>query len=201
MSNEEYQGNYFDHRNAFEEITEPNEVKKPRGGKRPGAGRKKEYEETTVRLKCPASVSRLANAFISILVNISNKATMSAFACRLDGRQVAWKGGGCRQWSDADAILSPFSIRVKEGLYDENLFLLAFKASQPEGVAFDHFRHGVGEVSLRWQRADEVARVMMEYGSLYAMKNRLPKDLQKVYDSVPEKWEAEDIAEWLNKPL
>lgn len=200
MNTEEYQGNYFNHEKTFDELAGITE-KKQRGGMREGAGRKREYDETTVRLKCSISVSRLANVFISILDKFSKYATYRAFECRLDGKEVEWKGRGRRRWSDADAIKSPFSIRIKDGSFDEKIFLLAFKIIQPQGVAFSGFWQGMGEVTLRWQRADEVARVMMEYGRLYAMRNRLSKNLHEAYNSMPESWMSEELKEWLDKPI
>ena len=190
------------YRTLLEELdanTEPYEEKedapkKKRGGARPGAGRKRVYQPYEVRrLKCRLEHSGLANAFISILDKFSNKIRNGAWACRLDGSQPETKGTGTRTYTDYDAVSSEFSLRVNKSC-DSRLFAVAFKKAFPIGVMVDSIYDTT--VRLRWQRADEVARVMSEYGWLMARRNRLDHDTESILADVP--MLNTDIPDWLN---
>lgn len=168
--------------------------KSKRGGAREGAGRKRVYNPYEVRrLKCRLEHSALANAFISILDKFSNKIKNQAWACRLDGSTPEQKGKGLRTWTEYDAISSEFSLYINKSC-DSRLFAVAFKKINPIGVSVDAIFDS--QVRLRWQRADEVARVMMEYGWLMARRNRLDSETEAILKEVP--LLNTDIPDWLN---
>jgi hypothetical protein len=179
----------------IESSDEDETSKKKRGGARAGAGRKRQYAPMMAkRLKCRIEHANLARAFISILDKFSKffdrEATMP---CMIDGSLPEEKGSGNRSWKDYDAISSKFYLDIN-GSWDKRLFAVAFKKTKPTGVMLDviHDR----EVRLRWQRIDEVARVMKEYGWLMARKNRLDSETAFLLDKVP--IFSPDIPDWAN---
>ena len=133
--------------------------KKKRGGARPGAGRKPLYNDTPL-------TGRLSDIF----------------ATKLNGEKVVEKGVKLKRWTDADALSTPWSITVNES-YDERLFVLAFIIENPRYVRIDWLLHN-GTVQLRWQRLEEIGRIMMTYGSLMARKNRLKSSEQELLDEI-----------------
>lgn len=188
---------------VLEENTEPDieysdgdkSPKKKRGGARAGAGRKRQYAPFKVkRLKCRLEHANLARAFISILDKFSKFFDREGtWACMIDGSSPEEKGSGNRAWMEYDAISSKFYLDIN-GSCDKRLFAVAFKKTKPTGVMLDviHDR----EVRLRWQRIDEVARVMTEYGWLMARKNRLDSETAALLEKVPTF--SPDIPDWTN---
>lgn len=169
-------------------------TKKKRGGARPGAGRKRVYKPYEVRrLKCRLEHSGLANAFISILDKFSNKLNMKAWACRLDGSAPREMGKGMRTWTENDAISSEFSLYINKSC-DSRIFAVAFRKALPIGVMVDVIHDG--DVRLRWQRADEVARLMTEYGWLMARRKQLDNETESLLREVP--MSNADIPDWIN---
>lgn len=169
--------------------------KKGRGGARAGAGRKRQYAPMMIkRLKCRIEHANLARAFISILDKFSKYFDREAtLPCMIDGSLPEEKGSGNRSWREYDAISSKFYLDIN-GSCDKRLFAVAFKKIKPIGVMLDviHDR----EVRLRWQRIDEVARVMTEYGWLMARKNRLDSETAALLEKVPTF--SPDIPDWAN---
>ena len=159
--------------------------KKRRGGARPGAGRKPLYNDTlfTTRLKCRFEITDKIRACITIFNNLSKRRLSDIFATKLNGEKVVEKGAKCKRWTDADALSTPWSITVNES-YDERLFVLAFIIEKPRYVRIDWLLHN-GTVQLRWQRLEEIGRIMMTYGSLIARKNRLRSSEQELLDEIP----------------
>lgn len=188
---------------VLEENTEPDikssdgdeTPKKKRGGTRAGAGRKRQYAPMMVRrLKCRLEHANLARAFISILDKFSKHFDREAtMPCMIDGSYPEEKGSGSRAWKEYDAISSKFYLDIN-GSWDKRLFAVAFKKTKPTGVMLDviHDR----EVRLRWQRIDEVARVMAEYGWLMARRNRLDNESAALLEKVP--MFTTDIPDWAN---
>lgn len=178
-----------------EETLDIHERKNGHGGKREGSGRKRQYEPCeTTRLKCRHKHADIAKAFISILDKFSNYFENKANACMLDGSMPETKGSGSRTWTEHDAISSWFSIEI-DGSCDKRIFALAFRLTNPTGVKADiiHDDH----VWLRWQRIDEVTRVMSRYGWLMAKRKSLGRETESILDGIP--YSGMDITDWINK--
>lgn len=176
--------------------TNPQEfVEKKRGGARTGAGRKRQYMPYEVkRLKCRREHSGLARAFISILEKFSKHfERTNTTACMLDGSMPERKGGGKREWTEYDAISSQFSIEVC-GSWSKEIFALSFRLTNPDGVKIDMLHDR--SVWLRWQRIDEMARVMSRYGWLMARRNRLDNEAASMLKDMP-LFDSE-IIDWAN---
>ena len=139
--------------------------KKKRGGARPGAGRKPLYNDTpfTRRLKCRCEITEKIRACITIFNSLSKRRLSDIFATKLNGEKVVEKGVKLKRWTDADALSTPWSITVN--------------------VRIDWLLHN-GTVQLRWQRLEEIGRIMMTYGSLMARKNRLKSSEQELLDEI-----------------
>lgn len=169
------------------------------GGHRDGSGRKPVYTKfKPKRLKCKFELSDLANAFISILDKFSRHLEGKAWACRLDGQEPKPKGSGTRTWVEYDAIMSDFSIKLDK-ISDPRLFAAAFVLSRPEGVMAAAVTSDY--VTLRWQRADEVARVMMRYGFMLARRTKLSSQESAILESIPRLSAPIDIPNWINDYL
>lgn len=166
------------------------------GGERTGSGRKPIYEGKldSKRLKCKAELANLANAFINILGKYSPLLKNRAYACSFDGQDLKPKGYGLRKWIEYDAIMSDFPI-VLDHQSDPRLFALAFVKSHAVGVEVEAVTPQYA--TLRWQRADEVARVMTLYGSMLARRNRLTSDEASILESIPRASAPADIANWI----
>lgn len=176
------------------------EPKSRRGGAREGAGRKREYTESK-RLKCKLAHANLANAFINILDKFSKAIERNrneVYAVRLDGAEPETKGSGVRTWVEYDAIRSDFPL-VFDHSSDKRLFAVAFVMEDPEDVRVDAVTDE--KVTLRWQRADEVARVMTRYGSLLARRRNLTAEESEIYGKVPRESAPLAIAEWVAEYL
>ena len=159
--------------------------KKRRGGTRPGAGRKPLYNDTlfTRRLKCRCEITEKIRACITIFNKLSKRQLSDIFATKLNGEKVVEKGVKLKRWTDADALSTAWSITVNES-YDERLFVLAFIIEKPRYVRIDWLLYN-GTVQLRWQRLEEIGKIMMTYGSLMARKNRLKSSEQELLDEIP----------------
>ena len=183
---------------------EPKDIAEPKegngwGGHRDGSGRKPVYIRfKPKRLKCRFELSDLANAFINILDKFSKRLDGKAWACRLDGQEPKPKGSGTRTWVEYDAIMSDFPISF-DRQSAPRLFAVAFILSHAEGVAVQAVtdRHA----TLRWQRADEVSRIMTRYGFLLARRNRLSKQEEELLNTVPYSLTPNDMAEWITNHL
>lgn len=189
--------------------TKPNaaqhEPPKKWGGERTGAGRKRKYTEmpegcgtSTRRLKCRKELSDLAYAFITILDKYHKRLEGKAMACSLDGQDLEPKGYGLRKWIEYDAIMSDFSI-VLDRQSDPRLFALSFVLTRPQGVEVEAVTPQ--HVTLRWQRADEVARVMTRYGSILARRNRLTSEESTLLESIPQPSAPVNIPNWIDEYL
>lgn len=170
-------------------------VEKKRGGARTGAGRKRQYMPYEVkRLKCRREHSGLARAFISILDKFSRHfERTNTTACMLDGSTPERKGGGKREWTEYNAISSQFSLDVC-GSWSKEIFALSFRLINPDGVKIDMLQDRC--VWLRWQRIDEVARVMSRYGWLMSRRNRLDNEAASMLKDMP-LFDSE-IIDWAN---
>lgn len=160
-------------------------VKKTRGGARPGAGRKKLYEDTlfTQRLKCRCEITDKVRTCITILNGLSEKRLSDIHTHKLSGEDVIRKGVKRKTWTDADAFSTLWSITVNEE-YDEKLFILAFIMERPQYVRIQCMNHD-GSVWLIWQRLDEIGKIMMYYGSLMARRNRLKSYEENLLSEIP----------------
>ena len=169
------------------------------GGHRDGSGRKPVYTKfKPKRLKCKFELSDLANAFINILDKFSRRLEGKAWACRLDGQEPKPKGSGTRTWVEYDAIMSDFPIKLDK-ISDPRLFAAAFVLSRPEGVMAAAVTSDYA--TLRWQRADEVARVMTRYGCMLARRTKLSSQESDILESIPRPSAPIDIPNWINDYL
>lgn len=170
------------------------------GGERTGAGRKtkytipKGYATASKRLKCKVELSDLAYAFIAVLDKYSKQLSGKAMACCLDGQDPEPKGSPARSWTEYDAIRSDYTI-VLDHQSDPRLFAVAFVLSHPQGVEVETVTPQF--VTLRWQRADEVARIMTRYGSLLARRNKLTSEESSILEYVPQASAPVDIPNWI----
>lgn len=191
-------GEYHSSSEIFDAATEPyeKEIPKQRGGKREGAGRKRVYNEQTTRLKCKRSISGIVNAFIRAVDSWPEMMKFHTYGCRFDGSLSENKGKGLKKWNDNDAINSTFSISL-EGKADPRKFALAFYLTNPEGVRVNAINPRSAE--LKWQRMDEVVRVMAMYGFLMA-KSRLTDDQQSLINTM-QFISPKDGVEWIEENM
>lgn len=191
-------GEYHSGAEIFDAATEPYEEKstKSRGGKREGSGRKRIYDEPTTRLKCKQSISGIVNAFIRAVDTWPEKMKFQTYGCRLDGLPSEHKGTGRKTWDNNDAINSTVSIEI-DGKADPRKFALAFYLINPEGIRLNAITSRSAE--MKWQRMDEIARIMTMYGFLMS-KNRLPDDQQRLIDTMHFSAPA-DGAQWIEDNL
>lgn len=174
-------------------------IRKGRGGARPGAGRKRIYESRYdfKRLKCKASIAPFVNTCIHILDTFSENDLFHIFSKKMDGTQTEYKGAGLRHWDDNNSFSSSWSIRINEE-YDYRIFALAFLLINPRYVAFEGFDHEQ-KVWLRWQRIDEIATLMMNYGNIMARRNRLKPPEQDLLNEIPN--DPYEILEYISEKL
>lgn len=172
------------------------EVKKTRGGSRPGAGRKKIYKSSYdfKRLKCKREIADLARTCIEILDSHSEKELFALSAVNMDGTETECKGGGSKYWTEHDSFSTSWDIRLN-GESNIRIFTLAYILTDPRFVKIDWFTPD-GKVQLRWLRTEEIGRLMMNYGNLMARKNRLKASEQELLDKVP--FSATDIVACLS---
>ena len=175
----------MEEKEVIENKVEPDKGK--RGGKRPGAGRKAIYADSDEfrRLKCKRNVFGVARTCISILHDSPEKELNQMYSLNIDGSFGEWKGGKRRYWKDTNCIVSSWNIRINRAVNDR-IFVLAYLLSYHHHVCIDGFRGD--EVLLRWQRVEEVARIMMHSGDLMARRNRLKKEEQEMLDEIPYDW-------------
>lgn len=161
------------------------EVKKTRGGARPGAGRKKVYKSSYdfKRLKCKREIADLARTCITILDSQSEKELFAISAVNMDGTENECKGGGSKYWTDHDSFSTSWDIRLN-GESNIRIFTLAYILTNPQFAKIDWFTPD-GKVQLRWQRTEDIGRLMMNYGNLMARKNRLKASEQELLDKIP----------------
>ena len=173
---------------------------KKRGGARPGAGRKKVYDdaEGTQRLKCRKSIAGLANAMIHAIEAWPVSTSLSTYACRLDGESGRVYGGNCKYWGDEDAIMSEFPL-MYGGYGDPRIFAVAFVTTNPQGVRVEHVSRE--RALLRWQRPDEIGIIMAKYGSMFARRNKLRKEEQDILDKIPKHASGSEITKWIEEYL
>ena len=160
------------------------EVKNKRGGARPGAGRKKVYKSSYdfKRLKCKREIADLARTCITILDSQSEKELFAISAVNMDGTETECKGGGSKYWTDHDSFSTSWDIRLN-GESNIRIFTLAYILTDPQFVKIDWFTPD-GKVQLRWQRTEEIGRLMMNYGNLMARKKRLKASEQALLDKM-----------------
>ena len=101
----------------------------------------------------------------------------------MDGAETEHKGSGLRHWDDNNSFSSSWSIRIN-GECDYRIFALVFLLYDPRYVVFEFFGHEQN-VWLRWQRIDEIATLMMNYGNLMTRRNRLKTSEQELLDEIP----------------
>lgn len=171
-----------------------------RGGARPGAGRKKVYQSSYdfKRLKCRRELADLARTCISVLDSLNEKERNAISATNMDGTVGEYKGSGSKYWTDHDSFSSSWSIRIN-GEADFRIFALAYLLDSPSCIVIEWFNPSMQTVQLRWQRVNEIGRLMMTYGNLMARKNRLKASEQDILDQI--QFSPTDILEYLNKTL
>ncbi len=181
-------------------VVSSNEAKANRGGARAGAGRKKIYQSTFdfKRLKCKRELADLARTCISLLDSLSDKERNAISAVNMDGTASEYKGNGSKYWADHDSFSTQWNIRIN-GEADFRIFALTFLLKAPSHVIIEWYNPSMLTVQLRWQRADEVGRLMMNYGNLMARKNRLKASEQEMLDKIP--FSPTDIVDYVSAKM
>lgn len=171
-----------------------------RGGARPGAGRKKVYDDTegTKRLKCRKGIAGLANAMIRAFETWPTETMLITTPCRLNGGDIQEHGGNRKVWGDEDAIMSEFPLMFG-GYGDPRIFAVAFVTSYPKGVRVEYVNRE--KAVLRWQRPDEIAIIMAKYGNMFARRNNLRKEEKEVLNLIPQNASSEEIKYWIDEYL
>ena len=170
----------------YDNTASSNEAKANRGGARAGAGRKKIYQSTFdfKRLKCKRELADLARTCILLLDSLSDKERNAISSVNMDGTASEYKGSASKYWADHDSFSTSWNIRIN-GETDFRIFALAYLFEAPSHVIIEWFNPSMLTVQLRWQRADEVGRLMMTYGNLMARKTRLKITEQEMLGKIP----------------
>lgn len=183
-----------------EEIQE-NKLSATHGGSRKNSGRKRIYKGSydSKRLKVSLKNAELAKAAVSIIENMDEGARMrlTPSPCMLDGSDPKEKGSGLKKWKDYDAIGLIFPLTL-QGRKDLRLFALAWYLTKPCGVKLESLGHD--DVWLRWNRIDEVIRLMGCYGMLLG-KSKFPSLEKIVLDKIPFSSIPHDIAIWIKENI
>lgn len=181
-------------------ISSTKDTRNKRGGARPGAGRKKVYKSSYdfKRLKCKREIADLARTCILLLDSLSDKERNAISAVNMDGTASEYKGNSSKYWADHDSFSTQWNIRIN-GETDFRIFALAYLLEAPLHVIIEWFNPSMLTVQLRWQRADEVGRLMMNYGNLMARKNRLKASEQEMLDKIP--FSPTDIVDYVSAKM
>lgn len=140
------------------------------------------YEET--RLRCKKKLANLANTFISILESLSEKELFHISTTKIDdadGENIVRKS---RYWNGDDSFYTPWNIRIN-GEINVRIFTLAYILTDLRKVKIAGFFPNEDNVLLKWQRPEEVGRLMATYGNLLARKNRLKAYEQEILGQIP----------------
>ena len=169
------------------------------GGSRKNSGRKKIYKGKydSKRLKVSQKNAELAKAAVSIIENMDEGARMrlTPSPCMLDGSDPKEKGSGLKRWKDYDAIGLIFPLTI-QGRKDLRLFALAWYLAKPCGVKLESLGHD--DVWLRWNRIDEVVRLMGCYGFVLN-KAKFPALEKELLEEIPSSSIPNDIAIWIKE--
>lgn len=140
------------------------------------------YEET--RLRCKKKLANLANTFISILESLSEKELFHISTTKMDEAADENKGRKSRYWYGDDSFYTPWNIRIN-GEMNVRIFTLAYLLTDLRKVKISGFFPNEDTVLLKWQRPEEVGRLMASYGNLLARKNRLKANEQEILAQIP----------------
>ncbi len=140
------------------------------------------YEET--RLSCKKKLANLANTFISILESLSEKELFHISTTKIDDADGENKVRKSRYWDGDDSFYTPWNIRIN-GEINVRIFTLAYILTDLRKVKIAGFFPNEDKVLLKWQRPEEVGRLMATYGNLLARKNRLKAYEQEILGQIP----------------
>lgn len=140
------------------------------------------YEET--RLRCKIRLANLANTFISILESLSEKELFHISTTKIDEAYGENKVRKSRYWDGDDSFYTPWNIRIN-GEMNVRIFTLAYLLTDLRKVKIAGFFPNEDKVLLKWQRPEEVGRLMANYGNLLARKNRLKSYEQEILAKIP----------------
>lgn len=140
------------------------------------------YEET--RLRCKKKLANLANTFISILETLSEKELFHISTTKIDDKDDENKIRKSRYWDGDDSFYTPWNIRIN-GEMDVRIFTLAYLLTDLRKVKIAGLFPNEDKVLLKWQRPEEIGRLMANYGNLLARKNRLKSYEQEILAQIP----------------
>lgn len=129
-------------------------------------------------------MANLANTFISILESLSEKELFHISTTKIDEAYGENKVRKSRYWDGDDSFYTPWNIRIN-GEMNVRIFTLAYLLTDLRKVKIAGFFPNEDKVLLKWQRPEEVGRLMANYGNLLARKNRLKSYEQEILAKIP----------------